>query len=151
MKKGLKLFYIGLFISLFIGGCQGNKQAEKNHFSLNNIKDLKTRQYAIEGQVLYENHCANCHQSDGTGLGRLIPPLKNADYLKADIGRTVRLIKHGIKGEIIVNGADYNKEMPANPALTNLEIAEITTYIYTAFTGQEKIIEVNKVKAFLEE
>ncbi|WP_186758428.1 c-type cytochrome [Echinicola salinicaeni] len=148
MIKGLNLFFTGFFLSLLIGGCQENK---KDHFSLNSIKDLKTRQYAIEGQVLYENHCANCHQSDGSGLGRLIPPLKDADYLKADIGRTVRLIKHGIKGKIIVNGKEYNKEMPANPALTNLEIAEITTYIYTVFTGEEKIIGVKEVKSFLEE
>ncbi|WP_215226030.1 c-type cytochrome [Echinicola shivajiensis] len=151
MKKGLKLFSIGFCLSISIWGCQGNKNTEQDHFSLNSIEDLKTRQYAIEGQVLYENYCANCHQTDGTGLGQLIPPLKDADYLKEDVGRAIRIIKHGIKGEIIVNGKDYNKEMPANPGLTNLEIAEIATYIYAAFANQDKIIEVKEVRTYLEE
>jgi cytochrome c551 len=116
---------------------------------LNRIKDLKTKQYAIEGQQLYIRHCANCHQEDGSGLGRLIPPLAQADYMLDDLERTVRVIRHGLSGEIVVNGVQYNQPMPPNPKLTPIEIAQITTYIYNVFGEEETFIGAEEVRGIL--
>ena len=38
-------------------------------------------QQVAHGQQLYEIHCTNCHQLDGKGIARIIPPLLNADYI----------------------------------------------------------------------
>ncbi|QDH77514.1 cytochrome c [Echinicola soli] len=142
---------ISFVLILTVIACHSKKENDDGLISLNEIEDLKTRQYAIEGQLLYANYCANCHQKNGTGLGKLIPPLQNADFMLADTGRTIRLIKHGIKGEITVNGVKYNQPMPGTPHLTNLEIAEITTYVYTVFGNNEKRVEAREVKKYLED
>ncbi|AWW29815.1 cytochrome c [Echinicola strongylocentroti] len=151
LKNSLKWLPVRCFVLIIaVVACNAKKENNDGLISLNEIEDIKTRQYAIEGQLLYANYCANCHQKDGAGLGKLIPPLQNADFMLADTGRTIRLIKHGIKGEITVNGVNYNQPMPGNPQLTNLEIAEIATYIYTVFGGHEKRVEASEVKKNLE-
>lgn len=134
-----------IFLSLL--GCSG--KGDRSYSTIQDIKDLKTKQYAINGKVIYDQLCANCHQSDGTGLARLIPPLKDSDYMREDLGRTIRLIKFGLEGEITVNGIPYNQPMPPNPQLTSMEISEITTYIYNVWGQQEGLITVNEVENFL--
>lgn len=145
-----RLFFFLATSTSLIACAPGNK-GEDGRISLNEIGDLKTRQYAIEGQALYESHCANCHQQDGSGLGQLIPPLTNADFMLEDTRRTVQVIKHGLEGKIMVNGIEYDHPMPANPRLSHLEIAEIATYIYTVFGKSEKLVDVKEVKTMLEE
>jgi cytochrome c551 len=134
-----------LFLLAFYFGCA----SESKEIKLNSIKDLKTRQYAVAGQELYLIHCANCHQADGSGLGLVIPPLKDADYLKEDIARSVRIIRYGQKGEILVNGATYNQPMPANPQLKPIEIAQIATYIHTLWGSGEQLISIDSVNVYL--
>ncbi|AFL82678.1 cytochrome c, mono- and diheme variants family [Belliella baltica DSM 15883] len=145
MKKYISIYFIFISFSLFSCG----PEKDKINRGLSDIKDTKILQYAIEGKILYENYCGNCHQNDGTGLGKLIPPLKGSDYMKVDIGRTVSIIKNGLKGEIIVNGEIYNQPMPANSQLTDMEIAKITTYIYNIWGNEEGIIDANQVGRYL--
>lgn len=59
------------------------------------------------------------------------------------------LMKNGKSGEVVVNGKSFNKTMPAIPSLTNLEIAEIATYIYNTWEHQQGIIEVKTVDSML--
>lgn len=135
-----------VFFSLFFG-CQQKDARREN--TLASISDQKVLQYAIEGKRLYEINCANCHQKDGTGLGKLMPPLQNSDYMMADVSRTAHIIKHGQQGEIVVNGQTYNNKMPANPHLTNMEIAQIMTYIYNIWGNKEGVISSKDVDNFL--
>lgn len=148
MKKINTLISL-LLVAIFLYNCETKENDSST--SLAHITDIKTMQYAVEGKILYERHCANCHQSDGTGLGRVIPPLANSDYMMEDVGRTVRIIKHGLKGEIEVNGITYNQNMPANPHLTNMEIAQITTYIYNVWGNKSEVIDVNEVSRHLQD
>ncbi|MFD2037228.1 c-type cytochrome [Belliella marina] len=136
------LISIAIFTS-----CAADK--EKHERGLSEIKDTKVLQYAIEGKILYENYCGNCHQNDGTGLGKFIPPLNGSDYMENDIGKTVRIIKNGLKGEIMVNGVSYNQPMPANPHLTNMEIAKIVTYIYNIWGNEAGVVDGNQVADYL--
>lgn len=138
-----------LLFLLLLYSCQGNSSNNKEN-TLASIKDTKVLQYAIEGKILYENYCANCHQKDGVGLGKLIPPLFESDYMLEDIGRTARIIKYGQNGEIIVNGQIYNQAMPANSKLTNLEIAQIMTYIYNIWGSKQGVIDANMVERYLQ-
>jgi cytochrome c551 len=138
-----------LTASLVSFACTSKNQ--EGNTSLASIKDVKVLQYAIEGKNLYETYCANCHQKDGTGLGKLIPPLNPSDYMKEDIKRTARIIRFGQSGEIVVNGEVYNQPMPGNPQLTNLEIARIMTYIYNIWGNKEGVIDARMVENWLNE
>ncbi|WP_373492942.1 cytochrome c [Aquiflexum sp.] len=137
-----------LLLLIFISSCQGNSSNKEK--TISSIKDTKVLQYAIEGKILYENYCANCHQKDGAGLGKLIPPLFESDYMLEDIGRTARIIKYGQNGEIVVNGQIYNQAMPANTKLTNLEIAQIMTYLYNIWGSNHGVIDANMVGGYLQ-
>jgi mono/diheme cytochrome c family protein len=145
----IKLIVWAIIFSFGIFACSPEKN--KIDRDLSDIKDAKILQYAIEGKILYENYCGTCHQKDGTGLGKLIPPLKGSDYMKNNIGRTVSIIKNGLKGEILVNGQVYNQPMPANNQLTNMEIAQITTYIYNIWGNEEGIIDAKQIDQYLKE
>ena len=136
-----------LIIGLFAVSCAPKASSEAN--TLAQISDSEVLKFAIPGKELYENYCANCHQKDGTGLGKLIPPLRDADYFKADIHRTILIMKHGKEGEIVVNGQVYNQAMPANPNLSPLELAQIATYLYNSWGMSEGVIDAPQVEGYL--
>jgi mono/diheme cytochrome c family protein len=116
---------------------------------ISGIDDIKTKQYAIQGQQLYLQHCSNCHQEDGSGLSRLIPPLREADYMLIDVNRSIQIIKKGLNGSITVNDIEYNQPMPGNNDLTPLEIAQIATYIYNVWGNNHGLITTELVKEAL--
>lgn len=138
---------LGSLILLVLISCQSTGTNSKEGIS--GIDDLKTKQYAIQGQQLYLQHCSNCHQEDGAGLNRLIPPLRESDYMLKDVKRSIYIIKRGLKGSITVNGIEYNQPMPGNNNLTPLEIAQIATYIYNVWGNKQGLITTEIVKEAL--
>jgi mono/diheme cytochrome c family protein len=110
----------------------------------------KFTQYYNQGEQLYEKNCSNCHQKNGTGLGRLYPPLNKSDYMSKNFDAVICLMRFGKKGELTVNGISFNQEMPGIPTLTDLEIAEIATYIYNTWEHQRGMIEVKAVSRIME-
>ncbi len=124
-----------LTLSLFLFSCQSQEK-------------IKLEQYYIGGKEIYEQNCANCHQKNGKGLQNLYPQIAGSDYLK-DKSKVILAIKYGLAGEIIVNGKKYNQPMPANNQLTNLDIAEVVTYIYNEWKVESIITEVAEVEAVL--
>jgi cytochrome c551 len=114
-------------------------------------KDTSTKfaQYYIQGEQLFLKHCSNCHQKNGSGLGRLYPPLNRSDFMKDNFQEVICLIRNGKTGELIVNGKSYNQPMPAIPSLSDLEIAEISTYIYNTWEHDRGIVDVTVVSSVL--
>ncbi len=110
---------------------------------------IKFQQYYIQGEQLFTEHCSNCHQKNGKGLGLLFPPVDKSDFIDANFEKILCLIRNGIKGELVVNGKSYNKEMPAIPSLTDLEIAEITTYLYNTWGRKKGIVDVKDASKIL--
>lgn len=113
-------------------------------------RSAKFKQYYVQGQQLYLVHCSNCHQENGSGLGRVYPPVNVSDYMEANFPAVICLIRYGKAGEITVNGNTYVQAMPGVPTLTDLEIAEIATYIYNTWDHQRGIVEVKKVSKTLD-
>ena len=87
---------------------------------------------------------------DGSGLGSLIPPLKNSDYLFNNTPGSIRSIKYGLKGPIEVNGIKYNQPMPGNPNLTNIEIQELMIYITNAWDNPGKKLSLADIESQFE-
>ena len=109
----------------------------------------KFQQYYVQGQVLYQKHCSNCHQANGKGLGRLYPPLDQSDFMDKNFDKVVCVIKYGSKGDLVVNGVEYNMNMKGIPGLTELEVAELTTYIYNTWSHQKGLVDVSEVTQML--
>jgi nitrite reductase (NO-forming)/hydroxylamine reductase len=86
-----------------------------------------------EGESLYLQHCAACHQASGTGLNAAFPPLAASDYLLADKQRAIDILLGGKSGEITVNGVDYNAVMPNFSYINDVDAANILTYIFQAW------------------
>ena len=103
----------------------------------------------VNGAKIYQAYCANCHQSKGEGLARLYPPLAGSDYLLGNIPRAACIIKNGQSGEILVNGVSFNQMMPAVSNLTNLEIAEVVTYISNSWGNEGGFQSVKEVDKWL--
>ncbi|MEQ8364673.1 MAG: cytochrome c [Cyclobacteriaceae bacterium] len=114
-------------------------------------RSVKFQQYFVEGEQLYTIHCSNCHQKSGKGLGLLYPPLDESDYMEKNLSDVICLIKNGVSGELVVNGKKFNQAMPGIPTLTDLEIAEISTFIYNSWTHDQGIISVQQVTKTLKE
>jgi cytochrome c551 len=111
--------------------------------------NAKFNQYYAQGEKLYLKHCSNCHQTDGSGLGRLYPPLHVSDFMEQNLEEVICLIRYGKSGEIIVNGNQYHLPMPGIEFLSDLEIAEIATYIYNTWSHERGIIEVKDASEML--
>ncbi|MEZ0486495.1 c-type cytochrome [Fibrella aquatica] len=112
-------------------------------------EETKRQKYITEGIFLYRKNCANCHQADGTGLANLYPPLVNSDYMKANKNAVICSIRYGQKGPIVVNGKTYNRVMPPQLQLSALEVAEITTYIYSQWGGDKRLVTGKQAEAIL--
>jgi cytochrome c551 len=140
MNSTVRVFLLFIFLVPLILACSKNS----------NSQSIKAQQYFVEGERLYAKHCSNCHRPSGKGLGRLYPPLAQSDYMNANFEEVICLMKYGKQGEIIVNGKSYNKAMPGIPSLTELEIAEIATYIYTKWDGSQRLVETQEVGKILE-
>lgn len=142
MRLGIVLFLLTL-----LGSCSPKASSEEN--TLAQISDPEVMKFAVNGKRLYENYCGNCHQPDGRGLGKLIPPLRNSDYFKASVHRSIWIMRNGQQGEIVVNEETYNQAMPANPQLKPLEIAQISTYLYNIWGLNEGVISASAVEDYL--
>jgi cytochrome c551 len=112
-------------------------------------KDQKLNRYFIQGEELYNKHCSNCHQKNGAGLGLVYPPVDVSDYLESNMADVICLIENGKRGELVVNGKSFNQPMPGIPSLTDLEIAEIATYLYNHWGREKGLIDVADVTVIL--
>ena len=132
-----------LLLTFFTEGCINKPQPGTSENS------VKFDQYYVHGEQLYITNCSNCHQKNGTGLGLIYPPLKNSDYLLQNRTSVICLMRNGTSGELIVNGKSFNKEMPPMPSLSDLDIAEIATYIYNNWGHNKGLVDVAEVTAIL--
>lgn len=107
------------------------------------------RQPFRQGEILYQNFCANCHMEDGSGLKGLIPPLAGADYIAADPERMACIIRYGLQDTIVVNDTVYSQPMEGIKALTDFEITNVINYINHAWGNDLGYTSYEIVKARL--
>ena len=108
-------------------------------------KSVEFEQYYNQGEILYSKYCSNCHQTNGKGLGLLYPPLDKSDFVDENFEQVLCIMKNGKSTPTVVNGKTFVQPMKGVAALTDLEIAEIATYIYNTWDRQGGIVSVNEV------
>ncbi len=107
-------------------------------------KDSNFKCSIKEGSIIYEDFCVNCHLPNGEGVEKTFPPLAKSDYLMNKIDLSIKAIKFGQKGEIVVNGVTYNNIMTPL-GLTDQEIADVMNYITTSW-GNANIKMITKAE-----
>ncbi|AKD05356.1 cytochrome c [Pontibacter korlensis] len=103
-----------------------------------------------EGKRLYEQHCQSCHMEDGSGLKGLIPPLAQADYLQTHRDELPCIIRHGMEGSIVVNGVEYNKEMPGVESMRDDQMTNLLNYIQTNLGNNNQRYTMPEVEELLQ-
>jgi len=96
------------------------------------------QQGSDQGQQLYEQHCALCHQDSGAGAPPTFPALSANDQL----GNTARIVRRISAG---------TRRMPPFPALAAEDIASLASYIRTAWANDLGGVSTEDVAAVLED
>src|SRR5690606_12761407 len=88
-----------------------------------------------QGELLYANYCASCHQLNGAGVAGFSPPLYKAKLVsEADQQPLI---------QIVLNGKN---EMPSFNFLSDGELAELLTYVRTRFGQNASAIAINDIE-----
>ncbi|TDO28457.1 c-type cytochrome [Sediminibacterium goheungense] len=108
-----------------------------------------TLKAAIErGKTVYLQRCMACHQMDGGGVPRLNPPLDGASKVKgADKVYLIRTVIKGMTERVEIDGEYYDNNMSANADLTDVQIADVLTYIRNSWSNKASVVSAAEVKA----
>ncbi len=102
------------------------------------------------GEKSFNNYCAACHQYDGQGMGAA-PPLHNSPWVDGPEERLVKIVLHGVRGRIELNGEVYNREMPSFGAiLSDQQVAELVSFVRTTLGKAAKPVSEATVRRIRE-
>ncbi len=105
------------------------------------VKDNLGMGGEMNGLILYNSYCTGCHQRDGKGDNNRYPPLMGSDWIAGNKDQLIKVILHGLQGEIKVNGKTFNGVMPAHGGfLDDHAIASIATYINKRFNKETNLV-----------
>lgn len=99
------------------------------------------------GKEIYTTYCMSCHMVDGKGTD-VFPPVAKTDYLKKPVKTLINIILQGQSGEVVVNKKKYDALMPAQPYLSDEQIADVLNYIRNSLGNKISVaITPEQVKA----
>lgn len=141
----MKNMFLGLLFSLLTFSLN---QKKENYFLIS--QDTKLLKSIARGKVIYKDMCITCHLPNGKGVEKIYPPLAKSDFLMNKRDASIRAIKFGIEGKIVVNGVTYNTRM-ASTGLYDDEVADVMNYITNSWGNKnDKIITLEEVKGITE-
>lgn len=100
----------------------------------------------VLGKRIYAN-CQACHQADGRGVPGNYPPLAGSSWVTGSPETLVRILLHGVEGELEVGGRRYNQAMPPWKHLRDEQLAAVATYVRGAWGNAAPPVEVDTVGA----
>lgn len=100
-----------------------------------------------DGAKVYATVCSSCHQATGQGVPGAFPPLADSEWVTGDEARLVKIILHGVTGEMEVAGEIYAGMMPPwGGGLNDAEIAAVATYVRSNFGNEAPAVTAETVK-----
>lgn len=104
------------------------------------------------GKRLYNQPgaCVTCHQPTGMGVPGVFPPLVGSEWVMGSDDRLIRIVLHGLSGEMKVKGNTYNGVMPAfglgsGYNWNDEKVAHVLTYIRHEWGNAGNNVETAKV------
>lgn len=98
------------------------------------------------GKIVYDTYCLPCHQANAKGVPGMNPPLIKTKWVLGDKKKLITILLKGMDQEIEVNGDVYNNIMPAQPTLTDQEMADVLTFVRNSFGNKASAVTVAEVK-----
>ena len=95
------------------------------------------------GSEIYTDFCVTCHNGNGEGVAYTYPPLAMSDFLMDNREKSIRGIKYGQRGELVVNGVTYNNVMDPL-GLEDDEIADVMNFILNSWGNSSEDMVTEK-------
>lgn len=118
--------------------------------SLYLFQDPELEESIQRGGEIYYDFCVTCHKGNGKGVAFTFPPLSKSDYLLQNREASIRGVKYGKQGEIVVNGVTYNNTMDPL-GLDDEEVADVMNYILNSWGNMsDKRVTIEEVESITE-
>ncbi|MBL9145731.1 MAG: c-type cytochrome [Verrucomicrobiaceae bacterium] len=101
-----------------------------------------------DGQRIYQQVCAACHQPHGMGAANLAPPLAGSDWVAGPPERIARVVLHGLYGPVQVSGNTFNLVMPGigmSGVLNDDQIAAALSYVRRAWGNNASLVDASLI------
>lgn len=117
--------------------------------SFNQPQQPNIKASIARGEKVYQLTCLACHQADGDGVPRMNPTLIKTKWVLGDKKALSKIILNGLEGgQIEIDGDSYHNPMPAQATvLTDLQIADVLTYVRNSFGNKASAVTPAEVKA----
>lgn len=94
--------------------------------------------------------CGGCHQGNGLGIAGQYPPLAGSEWVTGGTERLIRVVQHGLVGQVTVAGQNYN--FPGGmqgfgAAMSAGDLANVLTYIRNTWGNEGTMITKEMVEA----
>lgn len=97
--------------------------------------------------------CGGCHQGSGMGIPGQYPPLAGSEWVTGGTERLIRVVQHGLTGQVTVKGQNYN--FPGGmqgfgAAMSAGDLANVLTYIRNTWGNEGHMVTkemIEKVRA----
>jgi mono/diheme cytochrome c family protein len=106
------------------------------------------------GKRQFQAACMACHQANGLGVPGAFPPLAGSAWANGSEERTIRIVLHGLGGEVKVGAAVFNSAMPSFGKVPGSgfnwrddQIAAVLTYIRQEWGNQAGPVTPEQVTA----
>lgn len=113
------------------------------------IQDKELKESMKRGEEIYTDFCITCHLANGEGVEYTYPPLAKSDYLINNREASIKGVKYGQRGPLVVNGVTYDNTM-APLGLENEEIVDVMNYVLNSFGNSgAKMVTLEEVNTIL--
>src|SRR5215467_7323071 len=126
-------FYLAaLWPMVFLAGCQAHRRQAQ-------LPSMEP------GRLEFQRYCAACHQYDGQGMGDA-PALANSPWVTGPESRLIRIVLHGVRGPMVVDGKTYDREMPGfGQILSDTQVVSLLSYVRRQFGAPSEPITAEMV------
>jgi len=154
MKIKYKQLIYCVLIGVVLISCQNASENKKvapvspEKLATEISKDLPSAPVGKEhpGKAVYTQYCLTCHQSDGSGVPGMHPPLSTGSWVGKDSKELIAIMMKGLSGKIEVNGEVYKNFMPSHAQLTDEQLADVLSYVRSSFGNNFEPVTPEMVK-----
>jgi mono/diheme cytochrome c family protein len=148
------LCFAGVYLERHSGDYSVSAYTETRQASGGTGSGPKAVDMVAFGKKQYLSQCVTCHQPNGLGTPGTYPPLAGSEWVIGSEDRAVRIVLHGLIGQITVAGQTYpgTTAMPSFGKVPNSgynwrddQVAAVLTYVRQEWGNKAPAITTEKV------